>query len=177
MAKDNPDAVILGGVEEEQYDEGVASGTVTPGDVVEKTGTNTNGAEDEGEFARNASDGAKVMRRVAIEAQRGGVGRGLDDDYKSGNEISYAEFESGDEGYLFVFDGANAGGAGTDVAANANISDGERLTVYSGGGQDGTLRALDTGNGDTQGAALFEAQEAVDNSAGSAPTRIKVRAL
>lgn len=174
MAKSDPDTIILGGVDERQYDEGVADGASTPGDLLERTGTVTSGAKDRIDVARQSSDGTKVIRRVAIEAERGGVGRDLDDDYADGQEVSFVVLEPGDTAYLRVFDGDNAGASGTDVSANANISEGDRLVAYGGAGVQGTLRAFDS---DSEGAALFEAQEDQDNSSGSSPARIKVEAL
>lgn len=175
MAKENPDTVILGGVDERQYEEGIVDGTVTPGDLIIRAGSQDVGAVTEEQVVRSDADGAKIVPRVAIEEQRGGVGRSLDDDYQDGDECSYVVAEPGDEFYMFVFGGSNAAGTSTDTSDNANISDGESLVAYSGSGQGGTLRALDTGDGDTQGAVLFEAQEGVDNSSSSSPARIKVK--
>lgn len=176
VSKSNPDTVLLHGDDASgDRKDGEASGTITPGDHIELSGVQTSGAADERQFQRHSADGAKAAVRVALEYAK--AGRSIDDDYSSGDHLEYQTLESGDEFYGFVFDGGNAGGAGTDLSANANISVGDRLVPYSGGGQDGTFRNLDTGNGDSEGAAVVEAVEAVDNSAGSSPARIKLEVL
>lgn len=177
MAKENPDTVLLGTNDEDQHDEAEADGTVTPGELVEVTGTATGGAKDRDTVQRCSVHAGRVPVRVALEPQLGGTGMGLDEEYSDGDHFSYRDMQSGDEFYGFVFDGANAGGAGADVGANANVTKGDRLVAYAGSGQAGTFRALDTGNGDTEGAVLVEAREDVDNSGGNSPARIKLEVV
>lgn len=174
VSKTDPDTILLH-ERDDDVKEGEANGTVTPGDHLELDGIQTSRANDERQFVRNSSDGAKAAVRVALEYEK--TGRGIDDDYSSGDALEYKTLESGEEFFGFVFGGGNAGGTGTDLSANANISVGDRLVAYSGGGQDGTFRNLDTGNGDTEGAAVVEAVEAVDNSGGSDPARIRLEVL
>lgn len=171
MVKSNPDTVLLHGDDDSgEIKEGEANGTITPGDVLELDGIQTSRGEDERQYVRNATDGDQE-RRVALEFSH--TGRGIGDDYSSGDGMLLKTLESGDEAYMFVFDGSNAGGSAPDVSSNANISVGDKLVPYSGGGQDGTLRQYDSAN-DDEGAVLGEAVEAVDNSSSSSPARIRV---
>lgn len=171
MAKEDPETIVLEG-RLDDHEEGVTSGTVTPGEALERNGSVSGGATTEPQVQRNASDGVNRVLRVAVEQD--GTGRGIDDDYSSGDKIQWKELVSGDVFYGFVFDGTNAGGSGTDVSANANVSEDDYLTFYSGSGQDGTFRAVDS---DAEGAKQVQALEAVDNSAGSDPARCKFKVI
>jgi len=151
-----------------------ANGTITPGDVIELGGVNTAGASTERNFTRVSTDAAGGPFRVALVYTT--AGREKSDDYEAGDELRYLPLETGDEFDGFVFGGGNAGGAGTDVSGNANISTGDKLVTYSGGGQDGTLRAYDSANDDA-GSIVGVALEDVDNSGGSDPARIEVEAV
>ena len=154
---------------------GEANGTITPGQIIENAGTDTRGANDVDLFDRYSTSAEKCNVRVALELAK--TGKTIDEDYADGDYLEYRTFESGDEFYGLVFDGDNAAGSSADLSANANISKGDRLVVYAGAGENGTLRNLDTGNGDSEGAAIVEAKEAVDNSSGSSPARIHVEVL
>lgn len=174
VTKTDPDTVLLHAKDDDPKF-GEASGTVTPGQLLELSGIQTSGANDERQFQRYSTSAEKCAVRVATEYEK--TGRGIDDDYSSGDAMEYRTLESGDEFFGFVFDGDNAAGTGADLSANANISVGDRLVVYAGAGEDGNLRNLDTGNGDSEGAAIVEALEAVDNSSGGSPARIRVEVL
>lgn len=176
MVKSNPDTVLLKGDDDSyQRDSGEADGTITPGQLIEDNGTDTSAATDVDLFQRVSTSAEKVQVRVAVELAK--VGETLEDDYADGEYLEYRNMERGDQFYGLVFDGSNAAGTSADLSTNANISKGDRLVVYAGAGENGNLRNLDTGNGDAEGAALVEALEAVDNSTGSDPARIKVEAL
>jgi hypothetical protein len=150
----------------------IANGTITPGDMIELGGLNTAGASEERNFTRVSTDAAGGPFYTALVYTT--AGREKSDDYEAGDELRYLPLETGDEFDGFVFDGGNAGGAGTDLSANANISVGDKLVTYSGAGQDGTLRAYDA---DDTGAIVGVAVEAVDNSGGTDPARIEVEAV
>lgn len=171
MAKDTPDTVVTEG-RLDDHREGVAVSAVTPGMVLEKTGTDTSGAKDEPEVQPNSNDGENRVLRVALMEE--GVGKSLDDDIPSGDKVWWRELVRGEEFQGLVFDGSNAAGSGTDLSANANISDGDRLVLYGGAGANGTFRAYD---GDNEGAVLVEAQEAVDNSSATEPARIPMKVV
>lgn len=169
------DTILLHGDDDSGANkEGEADGTITPGDLIDLSGTGASGATTERLFVRNSTDGT---RQTLVALEQSYAGRGIDDDYSDGDALVYKRMEPGDEFYMFVFDGSNAASSGTDTSDNANISVGDKLVPYSGGGQDGTLRAYDSTDGDTAGAVIAEATEAVDNSGGSSPARIKVEAV
>lgn len=175
VTKTDPDTVVLHRGSDRDPKFGEASGTVTPGQVLELDGIQTSRAEDERQFKRYSTSAEKCAVRVATEYEK--TGRGIDDDYSSGDGLEYETLESGDEFFGLVFDGSNAGGTGADLSANANISVGDRLVVYAGSGENGNFRNLDTSNGDSEGAAVVEALEAVDNSSSSSPARIRLEVL
>ncbi len=176
MVKTDPDTILLEGDDDSyQRSNAEADGVVTPGQIVEITGTDTSAANDVDLVQRYSTSAEKCAIRVALELAK--TGKTIDDNYADGDYFEYRVFEPGDEFYGLVFDGDNAGGTGADLSANADISKGDRLVVYAGAGENGNLRALDTGNGDAEGAALVEAKEAVDNSSGSTPARIRVEVL
>lgn len=176
MVSSDPNAILLEGDDDSyQRSNAEADGTVTPGQIVEVTGTDTSAANDVDLVQRYSTSAEKCVLRVALELAK--VGKTIDDDYSDGDYLEYRVFESGDEFYGLVFDGSNAAGTGADLSANADISKGDRLVVYAGAGENGNLRNLDTSNGDAEGAALVEAKEAVDNSTGSTPARIRVEVI
>jgi len=166
MVSTEPNTITIEGDDDSyQRESGVATGTVSPGQLVERNGSSSAGATDETQVQRNTSDGAVLVPRIAVEL--GKTGKTIDDDYADGDYIEWREFETGDVAYLPIFDGANAGGTGTDVSTNANIAEDDYLVPYSGSGEDGNFRAFDSGNGDTEGAKMFQAIGAQDNSSGS----------
>lgn len=176
MVKDNPDTILLEGDDDSyQRSNAEADGVVTPGQIVEVTGQDTSAANDVDLVQRYSTSAQKAVLRVALEMAK--TGKTIDEDYADGDYFEYRVFESGDEFYGLVFDGDNAAGTSADLSANANISQGDRLVVYAGAGENGNLRNLDTGNGDSEGAALVEALEDVDNSGGTSPARIRVKVI
>lgn len=176
MVSDSPNTILLEGDDDSyQRSNAEADGVVTPGQLVEVTGVDTSAANDVDLVQRYSTSAEKASVRVALELAK--VGKTIDDDYADGDYFEYRVFEPGDEFYGLVFDGSNAAGTGADLSANADISRGDRLVVYAGAGENGNLRNLDTGNGDAEGAALVEALESVDNSAGSTPARIRVKVI
>lgn len=176
MVNDNPQTILLEGDDDSyQRSNAEADGVITPGQIVEVTGTDTTAANDVDLVQRYSTSAQKCVLRVALEMAK--TGKIISDDYADGDYLEYRVFESGDEFYGLVFDGTNAAGTGADLSANANISQGDRLVVYAGAGENGNLRNLDTANGDEEGAALVEALEDVDNSSGSTPARIRVKVI
>lgn len=171
MVSSDPNVITVEGDDDSyQRDSGVATGTVTPGQILERNGTSAAGATDETQVQRNTSDGAVLVPRLAVELSK--TGKSIDDDYADGDYIEWRVFESGDVAFLPIFDGSNAAGTGTDVSANADIAEDDYLVPYSGGGEDGNFRAFDSANGDTEGAKMFQALEGFDNSTGTSPAYI-----
>lgn len=169
MVSTEPNVITVEGDDDSyQRDSGIANGAINPGDLVELVGFSSGGATDEKDLSKNSTDGANIVPRVALELAK--TGQTIDDAYADGDYTEFRTFESGDVAQVRVFDGANAGASGTDLSANANISVGDYLVAYGGAGEQGTVRAFD---GDNQGAKLFQAIEAVDNSSGSTPAFIK----
>lgn len=176
MVSSNPNTILLEGDDDSYQKSNLeADGPITPGQIVEFTGVDSSAANDVFLGQRYSTSAEKCMVRVALELAK--TGKTIDDDYADGEYGESRVFESGEEFYGLVFDGANAAGTGTDLAANADVALGDRLVVYAGAGEAGNLRALDTANGDAEGAAIVEAKEAVDNSTGSTPARIRVEVL
>jgi len=176
MVKTNPDVVLLEGDDDSyQRSNAEADGVVTPGQLVEVTGVDTTAANDVELVQRYSTSAQKCSIRVALELAK--TGKTIEDDYADGDYFEYRVFEPGDEFYGLVFDGDSAAGTGADLSANADISRGDRLVVYAGAGENGNLRALDTANGDEEGAAIVEALEDVDNSTGTSPARIEVKVI
>jgi len=176
MVSSDPNTILLEGDDDSyQRSNAEADGVVTPGQLVEVTGTDTSAANDVDLVQRYSTSAEKCALRVALELAK--TGKTIGDDYADGDYLEYRVFESGDVFNGLVFDGANAAGTGADLSANANISQGDRLVVYAGAGENGNLRNLDTGNDDAEGAAIVEALEGVDNSTGSDPARIAVQVI
>ena len=152
-----------------------ADGVITPGQIIENSGTDTTGANNVDLFQRVSTSAENIALRIALAYVN--TGKTIDDDYADGDSLRYRSYESGDRFYGLVFDGTNAAGTSADLSANANISKGDRLVAYAGAGENGNFRKLDTANGDDEAAALVEAKEAVDNSSGSSPARIELEVL
>jgi hypothetical protein len=128
----------------------LASGkTITPGQVLEYT----TGGVVQPQSVKHAQPKPYVM----IGVEFGIDGRGIDDQYKtSGETVVFNYFEHGEEAYCFL-------------AIGENIALGDLLDVDASGN-------LVAGTGYTSG-ECFRALEAVNNSAGSAPARIRVEVL
>lgn len=162
--------VLMGGQQAADDKEGEASEEITPGHLITYD-------TDPETFALHGTAGGAARPLVAVKAEWSGTNTTdvtpIDDPYASGDWMYAKLFDDGNRGALFVGAGGNAGGTGADISANYNVSAGDYL-VSAG---DGTLRALDTGNGDAPGAAVFVARESVDNSSASSATRLIVEAL
>ena len=172
MVSDTPHRILLEGEDNSyQKDSGIADGVVSPGQLVDVSGTDTSGATTEFTFARNSTDGAVTVPRIAVELSK--TGQTIDDDYADGDYLEFRTFQQGEEAYIQVFDGDNAGASGTDTSDNANIATGDYLVAYGGSGEQGTFRAYDSGDGDTEGLKLFQALEDQDNSGGTSPAFVR----
>jgi hypothetical protein len=155
----DPNTVLLHGIINDEQD-GVADGTVTPGDVAEFSGTESSG---ELQVTRLNSDDA-VDPLVALESAD--TGRGIDDDYSDGDYCIVRRPVPGERYYMNLIAGGDAT-AGSD----ANVSVGD---VMAPSGTDGTIEAAGTNSNGS-----FEAVEAVDNSGASSGdhVRLKVEAI
>ena len=153
----NPHTITLT-AEDDSRDrkDAVADSTdITPGEAVEYTGTATGGATTEFTVDPQSTDGGADPFLIAIE--QGFAGKGIDDDYVAADDegVQYRAAEPGDEYYGFV-----------DAGESVSVGD---LLVFSG---NGSLRAYDSGGGDTVGMVKAVAKEAVDNSGGGSPVRL-----
>lgn len=163
VIKSDPDTVLLEGRDAYRED-GEASAAITPGHLIELSGLNTGGAGDLEQFAPHSTDdGGDAEAAFALEY--GKTGKGISDDYASGEHLEYRVGAKGDEFYSLL-------AAGTDLAtaANATVSPGDVL-VSAG---DGSLRT-----GGTAGNGVAIALESVDNSGAAAGehARVKVRVI
>lgn len=125
--------------------EAKAGGTITPGHLVARQ----NDAVDTVEVHATAGGGCNANFAVEYDM----TGRSISDNYASGDQVIFRTFMPGSGVYALV--AANA----------AAITKAAKLTSAG----DGTLELA--GDGDI---VIAEAREAVDNSAGASPARIKV---
>jgi hypothetical protein len=124
-------------------EEGVAGGTIKPGQLLQLNSS--------GQVVVHATAGGAAERAYAVEDAL--QGRGINDNYSSGERVSYVLASPGDVVYAWL-------GSGNNVSAGALLS--------SAG--NGDLRAITSGH-----VALAVALEAVN--ATSSAQRIRVRVL
>lgn len=149
MASSTPNTIILKG--NGCRKEGDAAGTITPGHLVQ--------FDSSGDIVVHATAAGTARKAFAVENDL--IGNGIGDNYTSGDRVQYNVFESGAEVYALVAASATA------VTIGAALE--------SAG--DGTLRiqTTDAATDDTQrNSVVAYALEAVDNSGGATPARIKV---
>lgn len=132
------------------YD-GVADGAVTPGELLERTGTDSDGNP---QFAAHSTAAGAAKARFAKEYSH--TGMSIDDDYSDGDHMEYRDGIPGDRFNAFL-------------AAGENVSEGDKL-VSAG---NGALQAV-TGDGTDAAVIVAEAYEGLDNSGGADPVRIEV---
>ena len=162
--RDTPRTTIVKGHNHIGYDYADAAAAMDVGDLVELTAND--------ELQPHATAGAvNAPVRIAFEERARGM---LADDPNGDNDAwsagDYAKYIEPDEGVVLLLN--LAAGADLGAADQATIDANELLTSNG----DGKLRGLDTVGGETDADAVFEAQEAVDYSAGAAGTFTKVRA-
>lgn len=164
MAKTNPETVLLHGRDDDTKD-GVASAVITPGELVEQSGTNADGDR---QFQPHATapatdtEGA-ALPRFALEY--GKAGKGIDEDYASGDHMEYRTGLAGDEFYAWL-------DAGENVSADDPLeSAGNGALRQHTGSDDADATTTQTYY---DGAIVAHAAEAVDNSGGGSPVRIRV---
>lgn len=149
MAKTRPDTVFLRG--EPNRHERDAASTITPGDLLELTSSNT--------VQPHSSADGRHFRWVAVEQEM--VGDGINHDYQSGEVVQINSFRPGDHAFMQLADGENAS-VGSYLASNG----------------DGKLKVeASSGTGDLEGSLVGVALEAVDMSGSSSADpsgRIKV---
>ena len=134
--------------------EAQAAAAITPGDLVELTS--------DGKVQRKASAATTAQRAFAVENEV--VGKGIDHDYAAGDNVLYEVLPPGAEVYALVPPSAAA------------IVIGDRLESAGGGKLRKVVTSASTD--DTQRQSIVAiALEAVDNSAGANPARIKVELL
>lgn len=159
VSKTDPDTILLHTIVTDEQD-AVADGTITPGDAVQHSGTESTG---ELQVTRlNTDDGADPL--VALESAD--AGRGIDDDYSDGDYCVVRRPVPGERYFMRLVSGTDA-----SASADANVSVGDVLAPS------GTAGTLEAAGSDANG--KFQAIEAVDNSGASAGdhVRIKVEAI
>ena len=139
--------------------EKVAAGTITPGDLLEVTSAD--------KFQRHSSASLKAMPLFAVEAEGltadADVAGGIDDNYVADDFVQAEIMPCGAEVYAWV------------AAAAAAIVIGAPLESDGAGGLRAVQDFTDAEIDEIGGQPVAQAIEAVDNSAGSARARIKVR--
>lgn len=162
MASDNPSTVLLESEGDRQREnDAQATGTVTPGYLIERTGVDTNGAKDTYQVQAHSTDDEKTATIVALEYAK--TGKGIDSDISADDHVEYWKAQPGDRLYMFVEGGQNLATSG-----NADVSTGDKL----GSAGTGALRA-----GVSAGSELFEALETVSNSGSSDDARVEVEVI
>lgn len=152
-----PSTIILHG-EDNARDrkDGVAQSAITPGQLVEVTGTVSGSTTKQIDVHSSAA--ADTVPRFALEYSH--TGGGIDDDYAVDDHMEYRTFKPGEEVNAFL-------------AAGENVSEGATLVADGSG----NLRLIDTSGGDAEGVAVAEALESVDNSGGSSAVRIRAEVM
>lgn len=164
MARSTPNVTILETTDEIEYDYRDAAEALQVGDLVEHAANK--------EIQAHSTDAEEQYPvRVCLEARENGmVARdpsGDTDNYASGDLAKYITVDGG-EGLLLNL----AAGADLGTSSHANITDGDKL-VSAGTGK---LRKLDDGTSpDPETAAVFEAQESLDNSGAASGDFAKLR--
>jgi hypothetical protein len=150
MVKSTPSTIILKAFDYAMNEGIVSNAAITPGSLVM--------LHSDGTVRDNATADRRTGALVAVEYELGqystAIAGGIDTDYAVGDRIKYAALRSGDEFYALI------------AAAEPAIALGARLTA----GPTGTVANSAAANDD-----FLIALEAVDNSAGGTPARIKVR--
>ncbi len=147
-----PNTIILRGKGIRKED--AAGGVITPGHLIEKTSTGT--------VVVHSSAGLNAMKQFAVENDL--VGKAITDDYASGDNVLYEVCPPGTEVNALVINGTAA-----ILQAAFLESDG------AGGVQTAIAdAATDTAQ---RSAIIGQALEAVDNSGGGAPVRIKIEVM
>lgn len=156
---EDPSTILLHG-EDNSRDrkDGVAQAAITPGELVEVQGSVDTGADTSRQVGVQSGSGATVPTRVAIEYSH--TGRGIDDDYAADEHMEYRHLKKGEEAYVFL-------------AAGENVAE-DDLLVSDGAG---ALRAIDTAGGDDVSSAIMVPTEAVDNSGGADPVRVRAEVI
>lgn len=118
----------------------------------------------DGEVLPHDVAGGAAQRRFAREASY--VGGSIDDTFEDGDTVPFWDMNNGDWVYAWLADGAAAVAPG-DLLQSAG---------------DGTLEPLGEGDAGAEppvyaGIAVAKAHEAVDNSGGATPARIRVEVL
>lgn len=167
MAVETPNKVLLHGRDDDTRF-GEANAAITPGELIERTGTNASGADSNGLFQPHSSvpstdtDGSSISR-FAVDYS--GTGRDLDQDYQDGDDMEYRVGLTGDEIYAFL-------DAGESVTEDQSLeSAGNGALQAHTGADDADTTATQTYY---DGAIVGYATEAVDNSGGTGPVRLKI---
>lgn len=158
-----PNNITLHGRDSDRRD-GEAGAAVTPGELLEVTGVssrNEKTLQPHSSTPSTDTEGAAIPR-FAIE---GKAGKGINDDYAAGDYMEYRSYLTGEEVYAFL-------DAGESVASDDPLeSAGNGALKIHDGSADADTTATQTYY---DGAIVAHAIEAVDNSAGTSPVRIKV---
>lgn len=159
MASLIPHTILLKGEPERAGESLAASGTaIKPGMLIESTST---GAVKEHATAGGAT-GAKFAREMDI------VGANIDDVYDVGDTVLWLNCQPGDWVYAWLEDEANVA-----VGALLESNGAGALQPVTAFAQSGTTPFAVTAGG----SAIVKAVEAVNNTGGSGPVRIKVEVL
>lgn len=186
MAKSRPSTILIKG--DPVALEAEAGGAITPGHLLVLNSS--------GQVVVNSTAGAFAPVYVAREKEV--VGKGIDDAYASGDTCFFWHCRPGDEVYLLVPAGAAAIVVGDllESAGSGNVRKvTAALTDNSGGTANTTLQDLGAAYSEAEvannfadvaaaintykngSAAMFQALQAVDNSGGGSPARIKARVI
>lgn len=162
MASDTPNTVLLESEGDRQREnDAQATGSVTPGYLIERTGIDTDGAKDTFQVQAHSTDDERTAALVALEYAK--TGKGIDSDIAAGDHVEYWKAQPGDRLYMFVEGGTNLATSG-----NADVTPGDAL----GSAGTGALRA-----GVSGGNEQFEALETVNNAGSGDAARVEVEVI
>lgn len=143
--KTDPETITLHARDSQVYD-GLASGTVRPGAIVEVSGTSDNHL--------NLTEGKGQVLRIAKEYSH--TGQDINDTYADGEHMEFRKPLQGESYYMLL-------------SAGESVTPGDTLA-----GASGEVRAYDSAGGDTADMIVGEALETVDNSGGSSAVFLQV---
>lgn len=161
MAKQNPDVVLLNseGAGRQRSNDAQAAAAFTPGELLERTGVDTNKAKDTFTVQGHSTDDELTAPIVGLEYSK--AGRDIDSDYAADDHVEYWRAQPGDRLFMFIEGGQNLATSG-----NADVTPGDTL----GSAGTGALRG-----GATE--EMFEALETVSNSGSADRARLKVEVI
>lgn len=162
-----PETILLHGRDNERKD-GEAAAAITPGELLEHAGTNGEGELQFQPHSETPDLNGNGSARPLFAREYSHTGRTIDDDYAAGEHMEYHDGLPGDEVYAFIDAGETVSpGDPLESAGNGALAVHTGVTTVG----DGSGTANETVADDL---VVGYAVEAVDNSGGTDPVRVRV---